>query len=448
MESDVESLPPPAPDPACRSCGCRRCFRAGGPCQRSVKRRVEKVGEGGGQDGGCGGGVLYAEWAARVDVEVEAAALREALARHQLTVAELCAELEEERAASSSAASEAMAMILRLQREKAEVQMEARQFKRFAEEKMAHDQQELLILEDLVYKREQALQALTCQLRAYRHRLLSYGIDPNSLEPFDGDGEGDGDGLETPLYDYPAYDYPSLRCYSNIDCGDGENDANLDKYPAENGETPRRKDQLRNLERRIHQLERTPSQVSLVSEMEKGVVMGHSPLGRARHVRHFSTDTPGSPLAKVPAFNGKQQEEFPVAIDGSSSFGGDDDDETCDRVYTIDAVHCGPPTVRLWEGYVGSPRFSVCRVAGAEDTDIKKLYARLQALEADRESMRHVIMSMQTDKAQLVLLKEIAQHLCNKDASPPPPSPPARKLVKKPSFFSRFSFVSMIKVLL
>ena len=41
------------------------------------------------------------------------------------------------------AANETMSMILRLQREKAEVQMEARQFKRFSEEKMSHDAQEI-----------------------------------------------------------------------------------------------------------------------------------------------------------------------------------------------------------------------------------------------------------------------------------------------------------------
>ncbi|KAF5176068.1 hypothetical protein FRX31_034344 [Thalictrum thalictroides] len=35
-----------------------------------------------------------------------------------------------------------MSMILRLQRQKAEIQMETRQFKQFAEEKMAHDQQD------------------------------------------------------------------------------------------------------------------------------------------------------------------------------------------------------------------------------------------------------------------------------------------------------------------
>ena len=48
---------------------------------------------------------------------------------------------------------------------------------------------------------------------------------------------------------------------------------------------------------------------------------------------------------------------------------------------------------------------------GVNEPDIEKLYTRLQALEADRESLRQIIVSMRTDKAQLVLLKEIAQHL-------------------------------------
>ncbi|KAI3751104.1 hypothetical protein L2E82_22150 [Cichorium intybus] len=41
--------------------------------------------------------------------------------------------------------------------------MEARQFKRFSEERMAHDQQEIMELEDCLYQREQTIQALTCE---------------------------------------------------------------------------------------------------------------------------------------------------------------------------------------------------------------------------------------------------------------------------------------------
>ncbi|KAG0483720.1 hypothetical protein HPP92_011804, partial [Vanilla planifolia] len=59
-----------------------------------------------------------------VDAEIEVAALRETVASQQTKIDELSAELEEERNAAATAASETMSMILRLQHEKAELQME------------------------------------------------------------------------------------------------------------------------------------------------------------------------------------------------------------------------------------------------------------------------------------------------------------------------------------
>ncbi|CAA7403952.1 unnamed protein product [Spirodela intermedia] len=437
MRSEPESLAPPPRGEACCSCGCVRCGATAG-WRRSVKRKVEEI-EGSDAPPRRGGCSIHVDVAARVDVENEVAALRDAVARHQKTVADLYAELEQERAASASAATEAMSMILRLQREKADVQMEARQFKRFAEEKMAHDQQELLFLEDLIYKREQSLQTLSCEVQAFRHRLLSHGVDPNSVSPTGGEDDSERD----TQYDYPTYQYPLLRC-----CADSRrlnpniNDADLDKFPP--SEIPRRREHLQNLERRILHLERTPSQASLVNEMEKGMVMGSSSpnCGGANHVREFSSDAINSLVAKNP--NGKQHEEFPVAFDGSSDLGGDEESSS-DRVYTIDAVHSSTPTVRVCEERLGTPRDLLSlgdAISGREETDIQKLYMRLQALEADRESMRHAIMSMGTEKAQLVLLKEIAQQFYREA---PPSPPPARKLVKKQSFLGRFSFMSAIK---
>ncbi|XP_020594150.1 myosin-binding protein 7-like, partial [Phalaenopsis equestris] len=116
-------------------------------------------------------------------------------------------ELEEERNAAATAASETMSMILRLQREKAEVQMEARQFRRFAEEKMAHDGREIAELDDLLFKREQQAQALSCEVRAYKNRLLSLGFNIGG-DPvvFNSDGE-EGES------DIPGdVRYPPLRC--------------------------------------------------------------------------------------------------------------------------------------------------------------------------------------------------------------------------------------------
>lgn len=103
-------------------------------------------------------------------------------------------------------------------------------------------------------------------------------------------------------------------------------------------------------------------------------------------------------------------------------------DEDGDRVYTVDAVHGVLVMAPEDCYYFGTGDVGVRAVGGgwAEEEEIQKLKARLQALEADRESMRHAIMSMGDEKAQVVLLREIAQQLC-KVAAPFPAIPGAAK---------------------
>ncbi|KAI6696581.1 hypothetical protein NL676_016700 [Syzygium grande] len=117
-------------------------------------------------------------------------------------------------------------------------------------------------------------------------------------------------------------------------------------------------------------------------------------------------------------------------------------DDMSDRIYTIDSVHNGmtepKPVVGICDDYMTTPWESM-NPAEIGDPDIMKLYMRLQALEADRESMRQAIISMLTDTAQLVLLKEIAQHLCKEM------SPERRMPVAKPLVLRTFSFMSIFK---
>ncbi|KAG2311768.1 hypothetical protein Bca52824_023325 [Brassica carinata] len=103
---------------------------------------------------------------ARLLVENDCVAILEDLSTHRNTVKDLHLELEEERNAAASAANKTISMILRLQSEMAEIQMEARQFKAFAEEKMTHDQEKL----------KQAVEALAYEVEACKDGLLSCGI--------------------------------------------------------------------------------------------------------------------------------------------------------------------------------------------------------------------------------------------------------------------------------
>lgn len=81
-------------------------------------------------------------------------------------------ELDEERSASAVAANNAMAMITRLQAEKAAVQMEALQYQRLMEEQAEYDQEALQASKDELAKREEEMANLEAELDAYR---VKYG---------------------------------------------------------------------------------------------------------------------------------------------------------------------------------------------------------------------------------------------------------------------------------
>ncbi|KAI3811985.1 hypothetical protein L1987_16685 [Smallanthus sonchifolius] len=84
----------------------------------------------------------------------------------------LKAELEEERSASAIAASETMAMITRLQEEKAAMQMEALQYQRMMEEQSEYDQEALQLLNELMIKKEKELEMYRKKVADYEAKFL------------------------------------------------------------------------------------------------------------------------------------------------------------------------------------------------------------------------------------------------------------------------------------
>ncbi|KAI9086515.1 hypothetical protein K1719_031599 [Acacia pycnantha] len=79
-------------------------------------------------------------------------------------------ELDEERSASAVAANNAMAMITRLQAEKAAVQMEASQYKRVTEEQSEYDEEALEAASEMLMRREDEIKALETELAIYREK--------------------------------------------------------------------------------------------------------------------------------------------------------------------------------------------------------------------------------------------------------------------------------------
>ncbi|GAV76706.1 Zein-binding domain-containing protein [Cephalotus follicularis] len=86
----------------------------------------------------------------------------------------LYAELEEERSASAISTNQTMAMINRLQEEKAAMRMEALQYQRMMEEQSEYDQEALQLLNELMIKREKEKQELERELEIYRKKVFDY----------------------------------------------------------------------------------------------------------------------------------------------------------------------------------------------------------------------------------------------------------------------------------
>lgn len=100
--------------------------------------------------------------------------LKETVRAEQEALRGLYAELEEERSASAISANQTMAMITRLQEEKAKVQMEALQYQRMMEEQAEYDQEALQLLNHLMVKREKEKEQLQRELEVYREKVLQY----------------------------------------------------------------------------------------------------------------------------------------------------------------------------------------------------------------------------------------------------------------------------------
>lgn len=111
------------------------------------------------------------------DPHLDVMELKEALEEEKEALAAVYLELEEERNAASSAAHETMAMITRLQEEKAAIQMEARQYQRMAEEKQQYDHESMAMLQEILIRRDEEVFALEEMVNLYRNRVLTLGMD-------------------------------------------------------------------------------------------------------------------------------------------------------------------------------------------------------------------------------------------------------------------------------
>ncbi|XP_034690247.1 probable myosin-binding protein 4 isoform X2 [Vitis riparia] len=108
--------------------------------------------------------------------------LKQQVEYDQRCVRDLMRELEEERSASAVAANQTMAMITRLQEEKAALHMEALQYLRMMEEQAEYDVEALEKANDLLAEREKDIQDLEAELEFYRKEFEDRSVMANMHE--------------------------------------------------------------------------------------------------------------------------------------------------------------------------------------------------------------------------------------------------------------------------
>uniref|UniRef100_A0A0E0D7Z1 GTD-binding domain-containing protein n=1 Tax=Oryza meridionalis TaxID=40149 RepID=A0A0E0D7Z1_9ORYZ len=240
---------------------------------------------------------------------------------------ELQAELDAERASAETATSEAMLMIERLQREKAAAQMEARQFRRYAEGR-----------EDREREVQEELASLSDLAASYHSRLQSHGIDPDSFS----------------------------------DDGEEEEEEQHDEKDGEEVE-----------------------QIDTAALQTDGSSGGDSISGM-----------------EVKAMVDDDEEEQFTPVEKEFE-------------YTVD-LRCASSTTKVSGAVV------VGEFMGEGNAAAGGLYARVEALEADRAAMRREIAALRAERAQLVMARAMARRLCREVVA----EQKAKKVAASPRSFS------------
>ncbi|KAF2308383.1 hypothetical protein GH714_006619 [Hevea brasiliensis] len=358
----------------------------------------------------AGDGVLTAE-KLKSDLKAERKALRA-----------LYAELEE-RSASAVAANQTMAMINRLQEEKAAMQMEALQYQRMMEEQSEYDQEALQLLNELMVKREKERAELEKELEMCRKKLQEYETKGKLMmlkrrkESSTRSGTSsascsnseDSDGLSVDL----NHERKEENGFYNHQETSNQNtpvDAvlYLDESLA-NFEEERLSilDQLKVLEDKLFTLSDEEEQhfedVKAIEHLYK-----ENGSGCSENLDH-SSETNGVANGHYKEMNGNHHQErknFGAKAKRLLPLFDAIDVETEDGMQNGHAE--GVDSVALLKSI---NKFGVESKKLAIEEEVDHVYERLQALEADREFLKHCITSLKKGDKGIELLQEILHHL-------------------------------------
>ncbi|XP_019432817.1 PREDICTED: myosin-binding protein 3-like [Lupinus angustifolius] len=362
--------------------------------------------------------------------------LKTALKAERTALGATYQELEEERSASAIATNQTMAMITRLQEEKAAMQMEALQYQRMMEEQAEYDQEALQLLNELMVKREKEKQELEKELEEYRQKVMDYeskerlrvlqrmkdgsvrSRDPCSCSCSNVDYADDHElsiDLKRETRDEDncceenSHNNTTADTVSNLedmalDCVNHISvlDNSLAEFEEERASIL---DQLKALEEKIISLEDNEEFLDDINLIEHSSTYDENGLNEKCNFsspednmypngfsdeKHSPKRTMG-PLAKrlLPYLDAADNE---AREEEANSFDTQLEPESADMQNSVHIQEMDSMKVSIEE-------------------EVDRVYERLQALETDREFLKHCVGSVQNGDKGVDLLQEILQHL-------------------------------------
>ncbi|KAJ6336996.1 hypothetical protein OIU76_006793 [Salix suchowensis] len=287
-------------------------------------------------------------------------------------ISALYEELEEERSASAIATNQAMAMINRLQEEKAALHMEALQYLRMMEEQAEHDLEALEKANDLLAEREKQIQDLEAEIDLLQSNTpdepMAEAIDEKSY-----DLKGKIMSLENTSYREVLNDSGKPATVKSL----------LSEYDDEKLLISQR---LKGLERKLHQFASHGASKFVSNEGES--------------LDYEGSRTNDSTMAD----NMSMQKDSPVSKGSLPAH------ETSSALSATDQDVCTESNHPVFNGQEPSELHNEIDLVALEK-EISDLNGRLEALEFDRNFLEHAFNSLQSEKEGLQFVQEIAHHL-------------------------------------
>ncbi|XP_038718644.1 probable myosin-binding protein 4 isoform X2 [Tripterygium wilfordii] len=300
-------------------------------------------------------------------------------------------ELEEERSASAIAANQAMAMITRLQAEKASLHMEALQYLRMMEEQAEYDVEALEKANDLLAEKEKEIQDLEAELEYFRLKFLDeYGMESTAgeIDPLEKNINTRNES-ESCIKD--AIGVPCKLLSTEVS-NNGKKVTDIQSAWSEfEDEKVYISECLKNLEWRVHQLaHRGPSNRMSDSQYSEAAA-------DQEHDGEESVDDNGFWInGRMEESSLPMQNSLPVSNTGHSA---DNEQRNFQKDNDLRS-----------SGQKSSSNSGEIDVVALEN-EISDLHERLEALEADCNLIEHTLNAVQDGNEGVKYIQEIAHHL-------------------------------------